>query len=123
MDKEQGIARLDVRMGSVYSFALIALVAASSWAVKGDVHAAQQAQMGAWPDPLVLQSGAAVHTRAEFERLRRGEILHLFEENVYGRTPTTTLPMHVVSTRVDEGALHGRARRKQITIAVGPHRE
>jgi hypothetical protein len=77
----------------------------------------------AWPDPLVLQSGAVVRSRAEFEQQRRHEIFHLLEENVYGRTPSASLPVHVLKTEMEEHALHGLARRKQITLAVGSHGE
>ena len=77
----------------------------------------------AWPDPLVLQSGAAAHNRHDFEQRRRPEILRLFEENVYGRTPPTTLPVRILRTEVDAHALQGLARRTQITLAVGPNGE
>src|SRR6266567_7257101 len=82
-----------------------------------------QSTQSAWPDPLVLQSGKAVHNRSDFERLRRPEILQLFEENVFGRTPSTSMPVRVLRTEVDARALHGLARRIQITLAVGPNGE
>jgi len=73
----------------------------------------------AWPDPLVLQDGVAVHDGDTFERERRPEILHMFEENVFGRTPQVSLPVQVVASETDDNALGGLARRSQITIAVG----
>jgi (4-O-methyl)-D-glucuronate---lignin esterase len=123
MVSAQIIGRLDARVGLIYSFTLIVLVAASSWAFKDNIHAAQREHADAWPDSLVLENGAPVHSQAEFEHKRRGEIIHLFEENVYGRTPTVTMPVHILQSETDERALHGLARRKQITLAVGPHGE
>src|ERR1700722_18737342 len=38
------------------------------------------------PDPLVFANGRKVASRADWER-RRIELLRLFEENVYGRSP------------------------------------
>ncbi len=99
-----------------------ALLCGAALFVQSNVCGSQSTQ-AAWPDPLVLQSGEAVHNRNDFERLRRPEILQLFEENVYGRTPSTSLPVRVLRTEVDARALHGLARRIQITLAVGPNGE
>lgn len=77
----------------------------------------------AWPDALILQNGAPVQDRATFEQKRRPEIVRLFEENLYGRTPKQAIPVRVIATEADEHALSGLARRSQLTIAVGPHGE
>ncbi len=108
---------------SAYRLALIASIGMFFLILNSEIHATQQTQAKAWPDPLVLQSGVAVRDRAEFEQQRRGEILHLFEENVYGRTPSISLPVRILRTEVEEDALHGLARRKQITFAVGRNGE
>jgi len=86
-------------------------------------HCLQGSQAAAWPDPLVMQSGETVHNRDDFEKLRRPEILLLLEENVYGKTPSSSLPVRVLKTEVDVHALHGLARRTQITLAVGKNDE
>ncbi len=77
----------------------------------------------ALPDPLVLQSGAPVRNRADFERERRPEILRLFAKNVFGQTPNQMLPVRVIASETDEYALRGLAKRSQMTIAVGVHGE
>ncbi|OJU10695.1 MAG: hypothetical protein BGN86_00880, partial [Caulobacterales bacterium 68-7] len=74
------------------------------------------------PDPLVFANGAAVRSKADFEQRRRPEILNLFAENVYGRTPKGRMPLKVIEVR-QELALNGLAFRKQITLAVGPKGE
>jgi hypothetical protein len=67
------------------------------------------------PDPLVFTSGKRVRTAREWTRRRR-EILKLFEENVYGRSPQP--PQRLRYEIFDEGhhALGGKALRKQVAI-------
>ncbi len=89
----------------------------------GAIGFAQNADAQAWPALLILENGKPVQNRIEFEQERRPEILRLFEENIYGRTPAATLPVRVVRREVDPSAMHGLARRIQITLAVGPDGE
>jgi hypothetical protein len=123
MPRDQDIQSPALWELALYCIATIALIGVSLLALQSEIHAAQQVQATAWPDPLVLRSGVAVRDRIEFEEQRRGEILHLFEENVYGRTPPLGLPVRILSTEVEEHALHGLAQRKQITLAVGRNGE
>ena len=69
------------------------------------------------PDPLVMLDGTKVTTAAQW-RLRRAEILRLFEATMYGRTPTTYPPVHVTETRRDDAALDGRAVRRELTVRL-----
>src|SRR5260370_7375369 len=103
---------------SPYRFALIASIGMFFLILNSEIHATHQTQAKAWPDPLVLQSDVAVRDRAEFEQQRRGEILHLFEENVYGRTPSISFPVRIPSTEVHDDPLQRRPHRKQITFAM-----
>src|SRR5882762_8966370 len=123
MLREQGVRMPHQRVRQTRCLALVMLLIVYFVVYNYEANAAPQAQAEAWPDPLVLQSGAVVHSRAEFEQQRREEILHLFEENVYGRTPSASLPVRVLKAEIEEHALHGLALRKQITLAVGPHSE
>ena len=73
------------------------------------------------PDPLSLPDGSRVTDAATWARLRRPQILALFEEQVYGRAPGRPegLAWHVAS--LDDHALDGLATRKEITIRfAGP---
>ena len=97
---------------------LLSLLFATASLAQQTVH-----RSAAWPDPLVFQSGSPVQGRAGFENQRRPELLHLFEENIYGSTPSQTLPVHVISSETEDHALGGLAKRTQITLAVGPHGE
>jgi hypothetical protein len=73
----------------------------------------------AWPDPLVLQNGEAVQNAEGFTSKRRPELFNLLAENLYGRTPKTSLKERFEVDSIDEHALHGLAIRKQITLHLG----
>ena len=70
------------------------------------------------PDPLVFADGTPV-ADADAWRRRRTEILRLFEQHVYGRTPDRPVPVHFEVRSVDTEALGGMATRKEIAIAFG----
>jgi hypothetical protein len=69
------------------------------------------------PDPLVSSDGQPVRDAKIWREKRRPEILHLFEEHVYGRTPVGRPPaMHFKRVERSTNALGGKAVRKQITV-------
>ncbi len=57
-------------------------------------------------------------TAAEWKNTRRSEILHLFEENVYGKTPADLGAPAFKVISVKEDALNGLATRKLIHISL-----
>ena len=66
------------------------------------------------PEVLVTNAGKKVKTVEECETQRRPEILALFAEHVYGKTPTQKLSVRFETTSVDRQALNGTATRKQV---------
>jgi hypothetical protein len=70
------------------------------------------------PDPLKLQDGNEVRTARTWYHQRRPQLLHLFEEDVYGRTPARPDPygIHYKVFNVDDHALGGTVLRKQVMI-------
>jgi len=66
-------------------------------------------------DPLTLADGRQV-TDAATWRLRRAEILNLFETNVYGRSPGCPKTMRFETRSAACDAIGGKATRKQITL-------
>lgn len=74
------------------------------------------------PEVLTLQNGQRV-TSAQHWPQRRAELVHLFEDHVYGRIPSglPRQPGWVVETRRD--AFGGKAIRQRIQIPLtrGPH--
>ncbi|OQW97858.1 MAG: hypothetical protein BWK77_00725 [Verrucomicrobia bacterium A1] len=68
------------------------------------------------PDPLRMQDGTPVADAAAWRTKRRPEVLRLFEEHMYGRSPESRGPVAVKVFDTDPRALGGRATRKQMTI-------
>ncbi len=67
------------------------------------------------PELLVTKKGKTVSAVKEWETQRRPELLAIFAEQVYGKTPDKKLPVHFEVTSIDRNALNGTATRKQIT--------
>jgi hypothetical protein len=68
------------------------------------------------PDPLMLANGKSVRDAKAWYGKRRPEIVRLFEENEYGRSPGR--PADMTFDVFDKGtpALDGKAIRRQVTI-------
>ncbi len=67
------------------------------------------------PDPLRFDGGEAVKTARDWTERRRPEILRLFEEHVFGKTPLARLIEFEV-TQSDAKALDGAATRQEVTV-------
>ncbi len=68
------------------------------------------------PDPLVLANGKPVKDAKTWTEKRRPEIVHLFEENEYGRAPGRPAAMSFDVFDKDTPAFDGKALRRQVTI-------
>lgn len=66
------------------------------------------------PDPLVMLNGKRVTTVKQWNKIRRPEILRLFEENQYGKWPDKKPKLRY--TVEEDTGLGGLAIRKQVTI-------
>lgn len=71
------------------------------------------------PDPLTFLDGAPVTHAVAWTGQRRGEILRLFEQHVYGRAPDRPVGISYELTSLDRKALDGRATRKSIAVRLG----
>lgn len=71
------------------------------------------------PALLTTGSGKMVNTTAMWEKSRKPELLKLFSENVYGKTPDKKIPLTFVTKSVDSSTLGGKAIRKEVTIFFG----
>ena len=69
------------------------------------------------PDPLVLADGSKVTDAETWRKKRRPEILRLFQEHVYGKSPAKPKAMTFKAISPDnEKALGGDATRRQIRV-------
>ncbi|MDG3007366.1 glucuronyl esterase domain-containing protein [Paludisphaera mucosa] len=73
------------------------------------------------PDPLRTAEGRGVTSPELWVKVRRPELLRLFETNVYGRTPTPPKPIAVAYEMVSEDreALGGKAVRREVSVRFG----
>ncbi|HEU5088638.1 MAG TPA: hypothetical protein VFT99_14380, partial [Roseiflexaceae bacterium] len=71
------------------------------------------------PDPLIANDGGAVRDARMWNEQRRAELLELFAEHVYGRTPTARLEMRVEQRAEDRNALDGAATRRELRLHFG----
>lgn len=65
------------------------------------------------PDPLVFEDGRPVRRARQWERRRRAEILELFAEHMYGRSPGRPADLRFEVFEEATPALDGKALRKQ----------
>lgn len=69
------------------------------------------------PDPLRMQDGTPVRSAQDWFERRRPEVLALFEQHMYGKTPTKQLDIQF--QRVSQGlGYDGRAKRSEVDIIV-----
>ena len=68
------------------------------------------------PDPLLAANGQAITDAKTWKESRRGEVLDLFREQMYGRSPARPKDMSFQQFESDKNALGGLAVRKQVTI-------
>ena len=117
--------------GPLRQVPVFAAVAISFWPQSNTLAAGQTAganydesQVGSYtlPDPLVLANGKRVVDPQTFLKIRRPEIVSLFEENQFGRSPDR--PVGLTFDVFDKGtpALDGKALRRQLTVYFSSNR-
>jgi hypothetical protein len=70
------------------------------------------------PDPLRTLAGAAVTTAADWQNVRRPEVLELFREHAYGRVPETKYEQSFHVADEDARALNGAATLRQVDVKI-----
>jgi hypothetical protein len=68
------------------------------------------------PDPLLTFDGKKINSVKKWEKMRRPELLHFFENNVYGKIPKTLEIDSYAVLEEDNNALNGKAKRKQVAL-------
>ncbi len=75
------------------------------------------------PDPLVLADGKPVRDAKTWTEKRRPEIVRLFEENEYGRSPARPSGMTFEVSEKDTPVFDGRAIRRQVMVHFAPDKK
>lgn len=70
------------------------------------------------PDPLTRVDGTPVTSPEEWFGDRKPEVLALFEQHMYGRTPSTPVPVEV-DTLAQGTAFGGKATRQEVRLTFG----
>jgi hypothetical protein len=70
------------------------------------------------PDPLRFEDGTSVRAPRDWTGRRRAEIVRLFEEHVYGRSPAPPAAIRFVVVESDPRALGGLATRRQVRVLL-----
>ena len=70
------------------------------------------------PDVLKTTNNTVVSNKTTWEKVRRPEILKLFENNIYGQMPKSFDRIKYTITNEDVAAMNGKAHLKQVLIEV-----
>jgi hypothetical protein len=70
------------------------------------------------PDVLKTTTGETVRNKKQWERSRRGEILTLFENNIYGEMPKLFDSIRYSIANENKSSMEGRAHLKEVLIEV-----
>jgi len=70
------------------------------------------------PDVLKTSSNTEVKDKATWEKVRRPEIIKLFEDNIYGQMPKTYSSIKYSVTNENDTAMGGKAKLKEVLIEV-----
>src|SRR5215204_822552 len=69
------------------------------------------------PNLLVMYDGTRIETAEQWQKLRRPEVLKLFQTHVYGRTPEPG-KIRFKQTSEDKKALGGKATRREVKVLL-----
>ncbi|MCA9014521.1 MAG: acetylxylan esterase [Planctomycetaceae bacterium] len=75
------------------------------------------------PDPLVTLGGKQVDSAELWWKVRRPEILRLFESEVYGKSPAAPKDILFEVTSQKDDALNGKAIRKEVSVYFSGKKE
>ncbi|WP_229207822.1 alpha/beta hydrolase [Dyadobacter beijingensis] len=75
------------------------------------------------PDVLKTAGGKVIRNEDKWEKLRRPEVLKLFENNIYGRMPTDYDSIRYSLTQDDVPEMNGKATLKQVAVTVFRNRQ
>ena len=72
-----------------------------------------------FPDPLVMQDGAKVASREDWNEKRKPELKELFQKHMYGRYPGVLAKISAKVLHEDEKAFGGIGTLREVELSVG----
>jgi len=70
------------------------------------------------PNVLRMTSGKLLDNKSVWEQERRGEVLKLFENNIYGEMPTSYDSMRFTTVTEDTTSMQGKALMREVKIEI-----
>lgn len=115
---------MSARQRLIYAIVLVASLTLT-WAARAQEANYDEAKVPEYtlPDPLVCLDGTKVTDAETWTQQRRPEVLRLFEQHVYGRSPGRPEQMTYMTTSVGKNALDGKATRKEVTVYFNGQRQ
>jgi hypothetical protein len=104
---------------------LLALAVLSTASAAAPAANYDEAKVAAYtlPDPLQMANGTKVRNANDWRKKRRPEVLALFEQHVYGRSPGRPQTLLFQVTSQDRQALGGLATRREVSIWFNERKE
>lgn len=70
------------------------------------------------PDVLKTSNNKTIKNKKAWEKIRRPEVLTLFEDNIYGQVPKSFEDIRFSVLSEDKNSMNGKAHRKEVLIEV-----
>src|SRR2546426_463331 len=104
--------------------ALVVLLIGAMVIAQGPSANYDESKVGSYtlPDPLVFNNGKPVRTASDWIKRRRQELLELFAQNMFGRSPQPPKSIKYNVFDTDKHSLGGKAVRKQVTNCLASER-
>jgi len=122
MPSRRGCGHYHNGMARCFSFLMLTCAAIAQTGAQTGRYNLDEKKVPAYTvsDPLTMNDGSKVTNAAMWTEKRRGELLTLFAEQFYGKTPDGPVTLRTSEVIIDRKALNGKAIRKQVTIYFTP---
>jgi len=70
------------------------------------------------PDVLKSSDNKTIKNKKAWEKIRRPEVLTLFEDNIYGQVPKSFEDIRFTVLSEDKNSMNGKAHRKDVLIEL-----
>lgn len=75
------------------------------------------------PNVLGTSDGSTITNKEDWLNKRRPELLNLFASEVFGKTPSDQIPVHIETVGKDKPVFNGKGYMRQAIMHIGPNKE